>query len=63
VTGHSDFETRAQVARNGGNDLLAKPFLTAEITVKTLTFALRGRLDRMKEMPKFTNTALLRNKA
>lgn len=50
VTGNSDFNTRAQMSRSGGNDLLAKPFLTAEITVKALTFALRGRLDQLKKL-------------
>jgi hypothetical protein len=32
------------MTRSGGNELLGKPFLVSEITVKTLTFALRGRL-------------------
>jgi len=51
VTGHSDFDTRAQMSRNGGNDLMGKPFLTSEITVKALTFALRGRLQQLKTQP------------
>jgi hypothetical protein len=29
-------------------DLMGKPFLTAEITVKALTYALRGRLQKLK---------------
>jgi len=45
VTGQSDFDARAQMSRNGGDDLIGKPFLTPEITVKALTFALRGRLQ------------------
>ncbi len=49
VTGHSDFAARAETSRQGGNDLVAKPFLTAEINVKALTFALRGRLQRLKQ--------------
>jgi CheY-like chemotaxis protein len=48
VTGHGDFQTRARMSRNGGNDLMGKPFLTSEITVKALTFALRNRLDQLK---------------
>ena len=44
VTGKNDDETRAAMNRSGGNDLLGKPFLTSEITVKALTFALRRRL-------------------
>jgi CheY-like chemotaxis protein len=51
VTGHSDFDTRAKMSRNGGNDLLGKPFLISEITVKALTFALRGRLQQFKTQP------------
>jgi CheY-like chemotaxis protein len=51
VTGHSDLQTRAQMSRNGGNDLMAKPFLTSEITLKALTFALRGRLEQLKMQP------------
>jgi len=46
VTGQSDYAARAQASRTGGNDLVAKPFLTAEIQVKALTFALRSRLKR-----------------
>jgi CheY-like chemotaxis protein len=62
VTGQSDFQTRAQMSRTGGNDLMGKPFLTPEITVKALTFALRGRLDQFKTQPAFTNMSLLRGR-
>jgi CheY-like chemotaxis protein len=48
VTSHSDFESRAKSTSSGGRDLIAKPFLSAEITVKALTLLLRGRLDREK---------------
>jgi CheY-like chemotaxis protein len=51
VTGHDDFDARTQMSRNGGNDLMGKPFLTSEITVKALTFALRGRLQQMNALP------------
>ena len=51
VTGHGDFDARAKMSRNGGNDLVGKPFLTSEITVKALTFALRGRLQQIKMPP------------
>jgi CheY-like chemotaxis protein len=51
VTGQSDFDARAQMSRTGGDDLIGKPFLTAEITVKALTFALRGRLRQLKTPP------------
>ena len=51
VTGQNDSSVHAQMRRNGGNDLLGKPFFTAEITVKALTFALRGRLEQIKVRP------------
>ena len=46
VSGKADANTRVQVATSGGNGLISKPFLTAEVTVKALTFALRGRLEK-----------------
>jgi CheY-like chemotaxis protein len=48
VTSQDDAHARDQISRSGGNDLLGKQFLTSEITVKALTFALRGRLDQLK---------------
>jgi len=51
VTSNTDFQTHAEMSRIGGNDLMAKPFLTPEINVKALTFALRGRLDQLKKKP------------
>ncbi len=47
VTGQNDFKTRARMGASGGSDFVAKPFLTSEITLKALTFALRGRLDKL----------------
>ncbi|MGH7993354.1 MAG: response regulator, partial [Limisphaerales bacterium] len=46
VTGVGDFDARALMSSDGGDGLMRKPFLTSEITVKALTFALRGRLQR-----------------
>jgi len=51
VTGLSDDDTRRKSTLNGGNDLMGKPFLTSEITVNALTFALRGRLQQLKTQP------------
>jgi CheY-like chemotaxis protein len=48
VTGHSDFDSRAKSISSGGRDLIAKPFISAEITLKALTLLFRGRLDREK---------------
>jgi len=44
VTSHSDFESRTRSALVGGDELIAKPFHSFEITVKALTLALSGRL-------------------
>lgn len=45
VTILNDFDARAQSILSGGSDLIAKPFLTFEITVKALTYIMRGRLE------------------
>jgi CheY-like chemotaxis protein len=44
VTMMKDFDARAKSVVSGGNDLIGKPFLPFEITVKALTYALRRRL-------------------
>ncbi len=44
VTSHSDFNSRAKAPLKGAQDLIAKPFLKFEITVKALTLILRYRL-------------------
>jgi len=49
VTRHSDFASRAKSSLSGGRDLIAKPFLAFEITVKALTLALRARLVNAAE--------------
>ncbi len=45
VTQQSDFQTRAKSTLVGGTDLMAKPFLMFEITVKALAFSMRKRLE------------------
>lgn len=45
VTVQSDFNTRAQLRLKGGADLMAKPFLVFELTVRAMTFAMRRRLE------------------
>jgi CheY-like chemotaxis protein len=45
VTIQSDFHTRAKASVMGGTDLIAKPFLVFELTVKALTLAMRKRLQ------------------
>jgi CheY-like chemotaxis protein len=44
VTSLRDFDSRAKSIVCGGRDLISKPFLTFELTVKTLTLATRERL-------------------
>jgi CheY-like chemotaxis protein len=52
VTGHHNFDARTKMSRSGGNGLMWKPFLTSEITVNALAFALRGRLQQLKTQPR-----------
>jgi CheY-like chemotaxis protein len=54
VTSLNDFKARSQATISGGSDFIAKPFLTAEITVKALTYALRGRLQKRKAAQSMT---------
>jgi CheY-like chemotaxis protein len=49
VTSQSDFDARAKSTLSGGMDLIGKPFLTFEITVKALTLAFRGRLNQQAD--------------
>lgn len=60
VTCQSDFEARAKSTLAGGHDLMGKPFLTFEITLKALTLVLRGRLQR-KPQPVAAQAASERN--
>lgn len=43
VTGLTDFQSRANSALSGGNDLIAKPFLFTELALKALCFLLKAR--------------------
>jgi CheY-like chemotaxis protein len=49
VTRHGDFDSRAKSTRSGAQDLIAKPFLSFEITLKALTFVIRERLKPAQE--------------
>jgi len=44
VSSQGDFIARSRSTLSGGNDLMGKPFLTFEVTVKALALALHGRL-------------------
>lgn len=50
VTCMSDFDARAQSILSGGSELMGKPFLTFEITVKALTLALSRRLHAPRSL-------------
>ncbi len=44
VTGLSDFQSRARSTLSGANDLIAKPFVFVELSVKTLSYLLKATL-------------------
>ena len=44
VTSLTDFKSRAKSSLSGGNDLIAKPFMFIELSVKALTYVMRSRL-------------------
>lgn len=44
VTSLSDFQSRARSTLSGANDLIAKPFVFVELSVKVLSYLLKGRL-------------------
>lgn len=46
VTSHTDFDSRAKCTLLGAQDIIAKPFLAFEITVKALTLVLKAREER-----------------
>lgn len=50
VTSLNDFEARNRATSCGGDDFIAKPFLSFEITVKVLTCVLQKRLQELKEV-------------
>ena len=48
VTSLTDFKSRAKSSLSGGTDLIAKPFMFIELTVKALSHVLRGRIAQKK---------------
>jgi CheY-like chemotaxis protein len=57
VTSHENFNTSAQLPLLQAQDLIAKPFMSIELAVKTLTFVLRRRLDVFVEQQKAAENA------
>lgn len=51
ITIRSDFDSRVKSTLLGAHDLIAKPFLIFEITVKTLTLVLKSRLKASGSEP------------
>jgi CheY-like chemotaxis protein len=45
ITAHADFESRAQSTLSGGDDFIAKPFLSGELAVKALTWLFKQKLQ------------------
>ena len=45
VTSAADFGHRAEACRSGGNDLIAKPFLATELSLKALTLIVKSKVD------------------
>ncbi len=46
VTGLSDFQSRAKSTLSGGNDLIAKPYVFVELSVKALTLVFKSYLHK-----------------
>jgi CheY-like chemotaxis protein len=44
VTGHDSYESRTKIVKKGAQDLIGKPYLPTEITLKALQVSLYGRL-------------------
>jgi CheY-like chemotaxis protein len=55
VTTQHDLDARARSVQCGGTDLLGKPFLTFELTLKALTLTLRGRSESCAKPANGTN--------
>lgn len=49
VTSLTDFKSRAKSSLSGGTDLIAKPFMFIELSVKALTHVLRGRMAQRRQ--------------
>jgi CheY-like chemotaxis protein len=43
VTSAVDFQHRAEICRSGGNDVIAKPFLATELSLKALTLIVKSK--------------------
>jgi CheY-like chemotaxis protein len=55
VTSLTDFKSRARSTLSGGTDLIAKPFMFIELSVKALTYVLKGRLKQVGRPEPATN--------
>jgi CheY-like chemotaxis protein len=51
VTGHGNFNARAESVLRGAEDLIGKPFLTFELALKAVTVVLRNRFQGTLQSP------------
>lgn len=51
VTGLNDFQSRAKSISAGGNDFISKPLSRIEMTVRSLSYVMKGRLPITREAP------------
>jgi CheY-like chemotaxis protein len=49
VSGLNDFLSRAKSVTSGGNDFISKPLSRIEMTIKSLSFVMKGRLPALQE--------------
>ena len=49
VTSLSDFQSRARSTLSGANDLIAKPFVFVELSVKALSYLLKAELAKPRK--------------
>jgi len=58
VTGHDNLESRAKMVTKGAQDLIGKPYLPTEVTLKALQLSLYGRLKlKTVEVPALAEPA------
>jgi hypothetical protein len=49
VSGLNDFLSRAKSVSSGGNEFISKPLSRLEMTIKSLSFVMKGRLPAIRD--------------